>query len=389
MEILDSINLNLGSLDIGFIILIVVGVVLLLGGLVFIVRGIYSTIEEYSIVPITQIKEISELTNFDQATPGSLSPVEGSQSVSKIKPQEKVAEPKPISLTEHFVAENLKSKQDKADAQGKQAISSQTEHEVTKPKEEEEFAIEKIMELEEKIKELAIRNDEIEISAQNYWRDDWEKIKNKMDEKLKSKELEAEQYLAQVSQFKIEKDQLTERENELKTEAQTLKMQLEKLESDFKKINEHDETQEQQFEQEKRGIFNQLEKREEELRESKDQLYQLQQLGEKKILKADQTINLLKQQLEKKEGKQDAEINQKFQIALADLAKIKMEREQWFKMKSELENRLSGISDYNEQLKAKEKVIQYELTKSRAQVIGLEQICEDFKEHIERVHQPS
>lgn len=42
------------------------------------------------------------------------------------------------------------------------------------------------------------------------------------------------------------------------------------------------------------------------------------------------------------------------------------------------------IKEFNDHLLEKEKILQYELTKSRAQNLGLEKICEEFKDQIEK-----
>ncbi len=44
------------------------------------------------------------------------------------------------------------------------------------------------------------------------------------------------------------------------------------------------------------------------------------------------------------------------------------------------------LKEFNSHILAKEKMLQYELTKSRAKALGLEKICEDFKAQIESSH---
>ena len=41
--------------------------------------------------------------------------------------------------------------------------------------------------------------------------------------------------------------------------------------------------------------------------------------------------------------------------------------------------------DFNRNLIDKDKMLQYELTKSRAQTVGLEKVCEDFKIRLDRM----
>ena len=65
------------------------------------------------------------------------------------------------------------------------------------------------------------------------------------------------------------------------------------------------------------------------------------------------------------------------------LEQLRQENEKLLKTSGSMGEEFTKLKDMNEQLREREKILQYELTKSRAQSIGLEKICEDFKEQIE------
>lgn len=60
------------------------------------------------------------------------------------------------------------------------------------------------------------------------------------------------------------------------------------------------------------------------------------------------------------------------------------EREQLFSDISRNEFNYSKLKEFNQNILEKEKILQYELAKSRAKTLGLERLCEDFKTQIEK-----
>jgi hypothetical protein len=65
------------------------------------------------------------------------------------------------------------------------------------------------------------------------------------------------------------------------------------------------------------------------------------------------------------------------------VGEFKKEREQLLQAHNGLEQDFTKIKDMNTYLLEKEKLLQYELIKERAQSLGLERICEDFKVQID------
>jgi len=67
------------------------------------------------------------------------------------------------------------------------------------------------------------------------------------------------------------------------------------------------------------------------------------------------------------------------------LEPLRLKNEELIKVNQKLGGELDKLKEFNAQFREKEKILQFELTKARAQSVGLEKICEDFKIHIERL----
>ena len=68
-----------------------------------------------------------------------------------------------------------------------------------------------------------------------------------------------------------------------------------------------------------------------------------------------------------------------------NLAELKGKNEEMIIERQEGKHNNEKLKDFNQHLIEKEKILKYELTKSRAQSLGLEKICEDFKIQIEEM----
>ncbi len=97
----------------------------------------------------------------------------------------------------------------------------------------------------------------------------------------------------------------------------------------------------------------------------------------------------LQEEIHKLQDEQKAKVNS-LEEELVSLRKIKEEREQLEKEKNELssakttlEENLKKTADLNKILLEQEKILREELIKNRAQVLGLEKICAEFKIQIE------
>ena len=69
--------------------------------------------------------------------------------------------------------------------------------------------------------------------------------------------------------------------------------------------------------------------------------------------------------------------------SISIIEELKRENKDLQKTNSNLSDRFRKTGELNDHLMKKEKMIQYELTKNRAQALGLEKICADFRTQIE------
>lgn len=83
-----------------------------------------------------------------------------------------------------------------------------------------------------------------------------------------------------------------------------------------------------------------------------------------------------------KEVKQEADLSAGEKSVLE---RIREQNDELLKANDVLNTELVKTKELSAQLREKEKILQYELTKARAQSVGLEKICEDFKEQIEQM----
>ena len=92
-------------------------------------------------------------------------------------------------------------------------------------------------------------------------------------------------------------------------------------------------------------------------------------------------IHTLEQELSQKQDLQDERRSLAADAVQTDVDSESEER--WQKEKIFLEQNIHKLKGVNAKLIEKEKVLHLELTKSRAQVLGLEEICEEFKNQTE------
>ena len=76
-------------------------------------------------------------------------------------------------------------------------------------------------------------------------------------------------------------------------------------------------------------------------------------------------------------------LSSKLVESISTIEDLKRENKALQQSNSDLRDEFKRTEELNEHLLKKEKMIQYELTKNRAQALGLEKICEDFRTQIE------
>ncbi len=100
-------------------------------------------------------------------------------------------------------------------------------------------------------------------------------------------------------------------------------------------------------------------------------------------LREEQVAGEIKAQRAEASRVEFASLSSKLIESIATIADLKRENKDLQKANQELADAFKETEELNAHLSQKEKMIQYELTKNRAQALGLEKICEDFRTQIE------
>ncbi len=111
----------------------------------------------------------------------------------------------------------------------------------------------------------------------------------------------------------------------------------------------------------------------------------MRKINNQKLNEANEAMHRLEIQRSEADRIQQELLDKQLADALAEVDGFKKEREQLLQARNGLEHDFSKIQDLNTYLLEKEKLLHYELTKERAQSLGLERICEDFKIQIDEM----
>lgn len=111
----------------------------------------------------------------------------------------------------------------------------------------------------------------------------------------------------------------------------------------------------------------------------------MQKINNQKLNEANEAMHRLEIQRSESDRIQQELLDKQLSQTLAEVGEFKKEREQLLQAHDGLERDFTKIKDMNTYLLEKEKLLQYELIKERAQSLGLERICEDFKIQIDEM----
>ena len=100
-------------------------------------------------------------------------------------------------------------------------------------------------------------------------------------------------------------------------------------------------------------------------------------------LKEEQVANQLKEQRAEAGRVEFEALSGKLIESINIIGDLKRENKDYQKANLDLKDAFKKMEEMNDHLVKKEKMMQYELTKNRAQALGLEKICEDFRTQIE------
>ena len=322
--------------------------VILVIGAVLVIKGLKEA-EVEAAVPIRDIKEIRKLEKKSPEVRPTLA-----------------ATPQPEPATDGKIKEELEQLRRK-----NQDLSAENERLNEALKKEMAAQNMKTISVEEQ-KTLAEREQRFALAQQSL--DQITKENLQMKDQLKNEKDNAACLEKTIESLKNEKSQIEMREtlkiNDLNREVGGLrlvqeeverhKQSLAKVERDFYDAKQHKEAAEEKLKMLERDYEERLEK-------SKEHFESLS-------LQQQATIQ-----------KQVQLIGERLSEAMATIAALKKEKEDWHKNNEGAVLEQQKTRDLNTQLAERERQLQYELTKSRAQALGLEKICEDFKLQIEEM----
>ena len=191
----------------------------------------------------------------------------------------------------------------------------------------------------------------------------------------------------QLAAFQQAETDWKRRIEELRFQSSEDKKLTEELRDKISGIENTGEERLRQLQEEKKTILSQLESKNTAVESFKVDLQQAKAQSLLDIGEANKKIDMLQKQLERLQAQKNEESDLRLQSALANFEQIRKERDEWIKERSVCEASINRLKQFNDQLTEQEKILHYELTKSQAQIIGLEKVCEDFKGQIETIYQ--
>ena len=326
--------------------------VLFVWGIIFILRGYRTTIEEEKAVPISDLKEIQD--------------IKGSYPLKN--------EPAVVSnpVAQHLLQENLRK------------LLPQDFSSIKLSRNSSELEV-KVADLQARVLQLSTENNRLN-----------DALKRELDSKEISRLSDQEQNELKVREEQLNKsrqshEQLTQDHLHLrklladeKTKVSEMEHQIVNLQKD-KDILSAEVKNVEQLTAERANLLVQFRHGQAKSSELEGRLKKSEQEHEHKLKELAAEYEALKSR-----QSESAKAGQS-QLAAA-LKDVNETMESLAHKKKDLEGRhgqlqaeIETLKKFNTHLIEKEKFLQYELTKSRAQAIGLERLCEDFKGQIERL----
>lgn len=369
-------------------ILIAVAAALFAGGVWFLMKGVQGNKEDLNVVPISDLKEIKDLQKKENISSPSFPNANLSKHVvdenTKRAPSggsDASAFTKGLQQSiEQLRAENLR-------------LTNALKSEVSSKDTSTLSTIERDK-LKQKDENLRLANERLEKLT-----DDYNKLRKQMDDKNAA----ADQLQARLNDKMSEYAQLTEKQaDNSKDFYGEIEAQKEKNRQLDQKVQELTLKLEQQVKLEsmageQKNLVVALEKQisdmknnnnawqlklDEEIgkwRKENESLMRCLKEEEGKSKELSAALKALTKRHEESSHVYANSSDQQASLLGNQIAKISSERDE-YKMKMRAwEDELEKLREMNKHLIEKEKILQYELTKSRAQTLGLERICEDFK----------
>jgi chromosome segregation ATPase len=171
---------------------------------------------------------------------------------------------------------------------------------------------------------------------------------------------------------------------------------IERLENDLlaaqREINEKQDKWHQtasDLKEEKESLFAEFHEKEEQLQKVRASLDLIEKTNNQRLNEANRAIDVLKAQRRESDRAQVEALERKLSDAIASAEVLRKEKEDLLQARASLEQNFQKVKEFNTHLIEKTKLLQYESTKQRAQALGLERVCEDFKIQIEEKYKSS
>ena len=345
-------------------LLILAALALLVGGVIFVITG-WSGSPDDAVVAIADLEEFKAWTSAPSyekkaALESTLespptTPVAQKQEISKGYP-EKIAD---LESQLHALEETMA---------GKAAVD------------------------QDKITQLTYENNKLRKQAQEREAEfsrltvEIEAAKKAYEHLLAQEGLKAEDFQKNIARLAQEKEELS-----LKKDQESIS-KVSELEVELAAARQADAGRQAQFNDtltrlkaENQSLLEQGQESQKQIERLRGNIELMQKINNQKLNEANDAMHRLEIQRSEADRIQQEILDKQLSQALAEVGEFKKEREQLLQARDGLEQDFTKIKDMNTYLLEKEKLLQYELTKERAQSLGLERICEDFKIQIDEM----
>ena len=211
-----------------------------------------------------------------------------------------------------------------------------------------------------------------------------EAAKKAYEQLLAQEGAKAEDFQKNIVRLAQEKEELL-----LKKDQESI-LKVSELEAELAAARQADTDRQSQFKDtlmrlkaENQSLLEQGQESQKQIERLQDYIELMQKSNNQKLSEANEAMHRLEIQRNESGRIQQELWDKQLSLALAEVGEFKKERERLLQSHDGLERDFTKIKDMNTYLLEKEKLLQYELAKERAQSLGLERICEDFKIQID------
>ncbi|MBI5415478.1 MAG: hypothetical protein HZA29_01550 [Candidatus Omnitrophica bacterium] len=212
----------------------------------------------------------------------------------------------------------------------------------------------------------------------------------KFKKQIEQRESESGRLAAQVEEMRLLCDRLKAEED---AKIQDFRQEITRMDLLTKELGEardgalnqqtHWQAEREQLTAEHANLLAQAGEHERQMQRLQKDIELMQKVNNQKLNEASDMARLLEAQKSESDRIQEEVLGKQLAQALEKVGEFNQERDHLIQARVALEQNLGKTRDFNAYLLEKEKVLQYELTKQRAQALGLEKICEDFKIQID------